>query len=270
MENVEVMLSVMNINDENEFKKVVKNNNITGPIVAVNQIKIGEEFNITKGEKRIYTYKEKGASKSRNRLLEIANGDICIFADDDTKYVENYQEIIINEYRKNPKADIIIFYAESKNQNREKNKKIGNKKINSLDVMKVRTYEITIKKEALKKIKKLDIKFDYNFGPGAVFSKGEETVFTSDMLKSGIKIYSVNTKICTANNETSTWFTGFNEKFLYDQGAIFYRICPKWHKALILQYIVRKYNLYKKNLNIIQAYKQMKNGAQKCRAIYEK
>lgn len=270
MEKVEVMLSVMNIKDEDDYRKIVKNNNITGSIVAVNQIETRDEFNITKGEKRIYTYKEKGASKSRNRLLEVANGDICIFADDDTKYVEDYQKIIINEYRKNPKADIIIFYSENKNQNREKNKKIGNKKINSLDVMKVRTYEITIKKEALEKVKKLGIKFDCNFGPGALFLKGEETVFISDLLRSGIKIYSVNTKICSANNETSTWFTGFNEKFLYDQGAIFYRICPKWHKALIFQYIVRKYNLYKKNLNIIQAYKQMKNGAKKCKEIHKK
>ena len=39
----------------------------------------------------MYSYKEKGASKSRNRLLELSKGEINIFADDDIKYVDGYE-----------------------------------------------------------------------------------------------------------------------------------------------------------------------------------
>lgn len=268
---VEVLVSIMNIKSEKEYKELLIKNRITGNVLAVNQVKKGEEkLNIKKGEKKIYTYQEKGVSRSRNRLLENASGDICIFADNDTVYVENYEKIVEEEYKKNPKADIIIFFAENENPNREKNKRIGNKKINFLDIMKIRTYEITIKKETIKKIKKEGIKFDLNFGPGGIFNKGEETVFMSEIYKRNFKIYSVDKKISNSKNYISTWFTEFNEQFLYDQGAIFYKIAPKWYNILIIQYMIRKYPLYKKNVKIKNAYKQMRLGAQKCKKIYER
>lgn len=268
---IEVLLSVMQIKNEKEYKNKLQQNNIKSNVVAINQVKDETNiFNITEGRQKIFSYKEKGASKSRNRLLEKAHGDICIFADDDTKYVENYEEIIKEEFHNKPDADVIIFFVENKNLAREKNKKIGSKKLNKLDVMKVRTYEIALKQEAIKKIKKLNIRFDNNFGPGGIFNKGEETIWVSDLLKKGFKIYSVNKKIGFATNEKSTWFTGYNEKYLYDQGAIFYRLSPRWYRLLNLQYVIRKYFQYKENVNVYKAYKQMCLGAQKCKEMYER
>ncbi len=256
---IEVLLAIMNLKNETEYKNILKQNNITGKVVAVNQVK-ENVFNIENGDNRIFSYKETGASNSRNRLVEKAKGDICVFADDDTVFVDNYEEIIKKEYEKNPEADMIVFFAKNQNNSREKNKRIGNKKINNLNLMKIRTYEITIKKA--------NLKFDTNFGPGGIFKKGEETIFISELLKMGIKIYSVDKEICTSRNEESTWFTGFNEKFLFDQGAIFYRIYHKWYKLLIIQYLVRKYFLYRKNVSIKKAYKEMCVGANKCKEIY--
>lgn len=267
--SVEVLLSVMNIKNKEQFENVLKSNNITGQVVAVNQIKNNEDiFNVESNRKRLYSYNEKGASKSRNRLLENASGDICIFADDDIIYNKNYENLIEQEYNKNKKADVIILFIENENKNREKNKRIRNKKINILDIMKVRTYEIALTKETIKRIKEKNIKFDCNFGPQGIFHKGEETVFLATLLKSGFKIYSFNEKIGIAQNDTSTWFTGFDEKYLYDQGAIFYKIAPKIYKLLIIQYIIRKYFLYRKNVNVKQAYRQMISGAKKCKEIY--
>lgn len=266
---VEVLLSVMNIKSEAEYKNLLQKNRITGKVVAINQTE-DNLFKIKEGKNRIYSYQEKGVSKSRNLLLEKAEGDICAFADDDTEYVKNYEEIIEKAYAKNKNAEGIIFFAENENANREKTKKIGNKKINFLDVMKVRTCEITLKKETLEKIRKKDIKCDLDFGPGGVFKKGEETIFIADLLKNGIKIYSVNKQIASVKDTKSTWFTGYNEKFLYDQGAIFYRISPQLYKLLIFQYVIRKYFLYKENLNMKQAYKAMNEGAKECKKIYRK
>ena len=264
---VEVLLAIMNLKSETEYKNILKQNNITGKVIAINQVN-EKGFNIENGDNRIFSYKEIGASNSRNRLVEKAEGDICIFADNDTVFVDNYEEIIKKEYEKKPKADIIIFFAENQNNSREKNKKIGNKKINNLNLMKIRTNEISIKKEIVEKIKKENLKFDTNFGPGGIFKKGEETIFISELLKMGIKIYSIDKKLSTSRNEESTWFTGFNEKFLFDQGAIFYRIYHKWYKILIIQYLIRKYFLYRKNVSIKKAYKEMCAGANKCKEMY--
>lgn len=264
---IEVLLAIMNLKDEIEYRNLLKQDNITGKVVAINQVK-EKGFNIENGDTRIFSYKEVGASNSRNKLVEKAEGDICIFADNDTVFVDNYEEIIKKEYEKNSEADIIIFFAENQNSNREKNKRIGNKKINNLNLMKVRTNEITIKKQILEKIKKENLKFDTNFGPGGIFKKGEETIFISELLKMGMKIYSIDKKISTSRNEESTWFTGFDEKYLFDQGAIFYRIYHKWYKILIIQYLVRKYFLYRKNVSIKKAYKEMCAGAKKCKEMY--
>lgn len=260
---IQVLLSAMNIENEEQYKKLLKQNKITGNVITVNQVDNKEDiFQIENGMQKIYSYQEKGVSKSRNKLLEKLSKEIGILADDDTIYCQNYENIIEEEYAKNPKADVIIFFVENQNPNREKIKKIGNKKLRAFDVMRVRTCEVTFKKESLKKV---NAKFDNTFGPGGVFSKGEETVFVSDLLKSGLKIYSTTKKIAEVRDEKSTWFTGFNEKFLYDQGAIFYRIEPKLYKLLIIQYVIRKHSLYKNNLSIWNAYKQMKNGAKKCK-----
>ena len=97
--------------------------------------------------------------------------------------------------------------------------------------------------------------------------KGEETIWLSELMKKGFKIYSVDKKIGIAENQNSTWFTGFNEKYLYDQGAIFYKLAPKMYMILILQYLVRKYFQYRKNVKFIDAYKQMILGAKDCKRM---
>lgn len=263
----EVLLTIMNCKSKEEYKKILISNKITGKVLATNQLQ-GEKITVNEDEKRLISYNEFGASENRNHLLENAEGDICIFADNDTEFVDNYERIIENEYKKNKEADIIVFYAENQNRTRERNKKIGNKKINKIDLMRVRTNEITIKKEAIEKIRKYNIKFDTNFGPGSIFRKGEETVFIADLLNAGMKIYSVNKTISSSKNESSTWFSGFNEKFLYDQGAIFYRVYKNKYKIMIWQYLVRKYCLYGKNFSVRQAYKAMCEGALRCKEIY--
>lgn len=267
---VEILLSIMKIKNEEEYNELLKRNNIDGNVIAINQVENESDiFNITKGKKKIISYKEKGVSRSRNKCIENANGDICIFADNDTRYVENYERIIKEVFKNKPNADIIIFYVENEYKKREKIKRIGNKKVRFLDIMKVRTSEIAMTKNAIERIKKMNIKFDSNFGPEGIFLKGEETVFVSELLKKGFKIYSVNKKIGAVYDTESTWFKDYNEKYLYDQGAIFYKISPKWYKLLNLQYIIRKYFQYRNNVSLCNAYKQMSLGAEKCKKMYK-
>ena len=261
MKKIEVLMSVMNLKNKEDFFEKIKEAKIKGNVLMINQVKENTSiFSVINENKKIYSYNEIGVSKSRNRLLDMAKGDICIFADDDVVYFDNYEEIIKEAYDKNQKADGILFYVENKNINREKNKKIGNKRLKTLDVMRARIYGLSLKKETIEKIKEKNIKFNKYFGPGGIFLKGEETIFIKDILDNGFKIYSVNKQIGYVHNKNSNWFTGFDGKYLYDQGAIFYKMFPRSYKILIFQYLIRKYKLYKNNVNIKQAYKEMING----------
>lgn len=263
MKEIEVLMSTMEIKNEEEFIKKIKDSNIQTSITIVNQAKEDNKKVDMENNKnqRIYSYSEIGASKSRNRLINLAKGDICIFADDDIKYVNGYENIIKKAYESKQNADGILFYVENTNKNREKNKKLGNKRFKFLDVMKGRIYELSLTKEALEKIKEKNIKFDNKFGPGGEILKGEDTIFLADLLKNKFNLYCVNEKIGTVGAIESTWFTDFNEKYLYDQGAVLKKIAPNAYKILILQYVIRKHKLYKKNFNRREAYSQMIRGA---------
>ncbi len=265
MKKIEVLMSTTEIKNKKEFKKKIEEANIKTDTIIVNQVSEIEnqiiESKKLNSNQIMYSYKEKGASKSRNRLLELSKGEISIFADNDIKYVDEYEEIIKKAYEKNKEADGIFFYVENTNRQREKNKKVKNKKVKFLDVMRLRIYELTLKKEAIEKIKEKGIRFDENFGPGAKIYKGEDTIFLSDLVKNKIKLYSVEQKIGTVGATESSWFKGFNNKYLYDQGAIFKRIAPSLYWILIIQYAIRKHKLYKHNCSILESTKIMFKGA---------
>lgn len=109
---VEVLVSTMNLENT---EKLIESMNIKTKYTIINQVK--EKVNLP-NEKNVYNYNEIGLSKSRNRAIEHAVSDICLIADDDVKYVDNYEQIIKNAYEKNKNADIIIFHLKSQNPNR--------------------------------------------------------------------------------------------------------------------------------------------------------
>ena len=86
MMKLEVLLSVMNLK-----KDKLKEMKITSNCIVINQT------NYNKYEKfknfKIYSYKEKGISKSRNRALEQSTGDILLFCDDDVIYYDNLDKV---------------------------------------------------------------------------------------------------------------------------------------------------------------------------------
>ena len=179
--------------------------------------------------------------------------EIGIFADDDIMYVENYSDIIFDAYLKYKNADIICFWVESKNPER-KNKKIHIKKVNFLNVMKIASFEITFKK---KSILDNNLRFDENLGAGCRINRGEEQKFLIDALKRNLKIIFINKKIAEVNHLNSTWFKKYDESFFRIQGEVFKKLYPKLYKFVIIQYAIRKRNLYKKTFKIKEVIKFM-------------
>ena len=243
---LEVLLSVMNLNIKDLDKM-----NITTKCTVINQSKI-EGFKKYKNF-NIYSYKEKGLANSRNRGLEHITEDIAILCDDDVVYNNEYDKIIINEFKNNKKADVIIFNIDSPNRKIKQNKK--NKRLHFYNVLRYSSQRIAFRRKSIKKIY-----FNNQFGAGAKYTSGEDTLFLVSCMKNKLKIYASTKNIGTVYHEKSSWFTGYNEKYFYDKGALFTAISIPLRKILILQYLLRHKETLTQ-LNFKEAHKMMKKGS---------
>ena len=113
---VEVLASVMNQTDNSIIEKM----NIKTSAIIVNQCKRNNIQEVKSNNKniKIISLNEKGVGLSRNTALMRATKDIVIFADEDETFVDDYEEIILNEFKNNSKADMIVFNVPSLNKER--------------------------------------------------------------------------------------------------------------------------------------------------------
>ena len=242
---LEVLLSVMNLNKQDLPKM-----NITSNCIVINQCKYSsyEEYKNFK----IYSYNEIGLSKSRNHALSLAKGDILLFCDDDVIYNKDYEIIIKNEFKKQQNADIIVFNLESPNRKIRINKK--NRKVHFYNCLRYGTYRIAIKKSAIN-----NIIFDERFGAGAKYLSGEEGLFLYECLSNKLKIYASDKFIGRVEQTKSTWFDGYNYKYFFDRGALYYAIGKNLYLLIGLYCLFRNKESYKK-IGILNAIKYIIEG----------
>lgn len=253
--NIDVLISTMNLKNQEDL---IKKENVKSSVI-INQVKDITLEDIAEGNNRLYSYQEKGLSKSRNRAIENSKADICVIADDDIRYEDDYEEIIKNGYEKYPDADIIAFYVNNVDINKRRPiRKEG--KINLIKSMRIQSVQLTFKRES---IVNNNINFNERFGTGAELYMGEENVFLSNCLSKGLKIYYIPQKIATIQDNESTWFKGHNEYDFNVKGAVYYAMSKRLYPIFILQFAVRKTKLYANEVRPVKAIKYMFNGAKK-------
>ena len=234
----------------------LKDKNYMMNSVVINQTNVSkkEKFYINNTKSIMYSYKELGLSKSRNRGIEKSSADICIVSDDDIEYVNDIPKIIEQSYNDNLEADIIVFQVEENSGELYKNYLKKKKYINFIEAMRVSSVEMTFKKESL--IKK-NIKFNEEFGAGAKFFMGEENILLAEALRKGLKILYIPKVIGRLQESESTWFKGYNDEYFISRGASFKGMSHNYATVLILQFALRKYKIYKKDMTFTKACKLM-------------
>ncbi len=192
-----------------------------------------QEKLINSNRVKLITTNTKGVGINRNLALLYSDADICVLTDDDMKYEDNYLEIIKQAFEKIPTADIIVFNIDTvgKDVGRRKNKKI--KRISKINFMNYGAARIAFKR---KSIIRENIWFSLLFGGGSIYSSGEDTLFLAEALNKKLKIYTYPQTIATVNQENSTWFNGYDEKFFFDKGALIGQIHPKTKYLFALIY----------------------------------
>jgi len=253
---LEVLVSTMNREDLSLVNKM----NIKSDVLIVNQsptsdydFEIKKEFNI-----RMLSFKEKGLSKSRNRALQNAQGDICLIADDDVRYHDDYVDKVINAHTEYADYDIIVFAVPTTNIDREKKYYTRVKRMGYVRSLKIASFEISFKRKSIIDNK---ILFNEEFGAGSgQYSMGEENIFIYQCLKKGLKILYLPIEIGLVTHEESTWFFGYNQKYFIDKGACYAAMSPKYAYLIAWQFGLRKYLNYKKEVNFIDAIINMQKG----------
>lgn len=243
---LEVLLSVMNLKKEDLDKM-----NITSNCIVINQCD-RNEYEEYKNFK-IYSYNQRGISKSRNKALRHSTKDILLFCDDDVIYNKDYEKIILDEFKNNPKADVIFFNFDSPNRKVKQHKK--SKRLHIYNSLRYGAYNIAVKRNSI-----ANINFNQLFGSKEHYHSGEDTMFIVDCLKNKLKLYSSTKNIGTVYHLESTWFKGYDEKYFFDKGALFTAINKKLRYLLFLQYLLRYRNILT-NISFTKAYKLMIKGS---------
>lgn len=244
-EKLQVLLSTMNLERDIEVNNLIEKMNIQSDYLIINQTSKTAKIE----NEKVITVNEFGLSKSRNLAIKNSTEKFIILADDDVKYVDNYEKIILDAYKKYPKADCICFWVESKNKDRRV-QRMKNGKIGIFKIMKIASFQITMRREKANKIA-----FDENFGAGTKLNRGEETIFLRECIRKGYNIRFENIKIGEVNQTESTWFKGIDKEYLNIQGQVFKRIYPVLYPLINLQFVIRKRKLI--DMNLIEALKEI-------------
>lgn len=197
-----------------------------------------------------------GLSRSRNLAIRNSSAEICVLADDDLVYVENYSALISREFKKRKKADVIAFIVEGINREFKKYPKDA-KRLNLISSMRISSVQIAFRRASF--VDK-NISFKEEFGAGSTFYAGEENIMLADCLRMGLSIHFVPVKIADIYLGDSTWFEGFTERYFITKGAGFTAMSKLLSIPLIVQFALRKVKLYKKEMSLKNAIKSMLKG----------
>ncbi len=121
----------------------------------------------------------KGLTKSRNNAIRLATADICVIADDDVRYTDEYFDTILDVYQNND-VNVACFMINTGEGN-PKYKNYSNNEIiiKSLKDHAPSSIEITFR---LKPVLEKEILFDERFGLGSWLAGGEENLFIFDAI----------------------------------------------------------------------------------------
>lgn len=233
--------------------------NISTSLLIINQCPSGEtgpDLESFHGKTRMITCNEKGLSKSRNKALDYARGEICLLSDDDLIYRNDLEEQILHAFDGNPNCDLLFFQVEGIDK-KFKNYPDRACKVGYIKSLRISSVEIAFRTS---KIKEAGIRFNEIFGTGAKYASGEENIFLFHCLGKGLNMKYIPLKIADMYVGNSSWFRGFNRDYFHAKGAAFTAMSESLSNLLIFQFLVRKYILFRKELGPFCAAKLMYEG----------
>ena len=260
---VQVLVATMNQTDHALLEKM----NISTDAIVCNQCGRNEVEHFTYKERSIswYSFSERGVGLNRNNALMRATEDIVLFADDDVVYNDDYEQIITRYYDAHPEADIVIFNFKMRRGSDtafyERVTKAG--RVRKKGAAKYGTYCVSARRE---KLRFANVYFHQDFGGGARYSCGEDSLFLQECLRKKLKIYASKEMIGTVDHGPSTWFNGYSDTYFFDKGVLFFRLDSRFCGLFAAYHCVKHRRKYR-DYGWRKALAQMKAGIRHAKTL---
>lgn len=256
MAHLQVLVAAMNqTGDSLPDKMNIQTDAIVGNQCATNSI---EEFLYKNHRIKYLNFSERGVGLNRNNALMRADGDILIFADEDETFNDGYADVVEKAYCDIPDADAIIFNITTVGATvgRREIKKVH--RIHWWNALNYGAARLTVRNDS---VKRENIVFHRQFGGGTSYSSGEDTLFITDLIKRGQKVFAYPANIASVDQTSSTWFRGYTEKYFYDKGALFAALSKKigWLLCRLILY-KNKDQFFREGISYRQGKKLAKAG----------
>lgn len=205
---------------------------------------------------QIFHMNERGVGKSRNYAMDHADRDICLFSDDDMVYETGYEEKIIREFEANPQADMILFNVVV-GEERKTYENTERKRVHWYNCGRYGAVSFAIRTD---KLREYGVRYSLLFGGGAKYSSGEDSLFILDLIKRGCKVYTSPITIGKEQDTESTWFKGYNEKYFFDRGVLYYYLYNKIAYVMAVRFLIAHRAKMCTDISVNRAYKMMCSG----------
>ena len=257
---IQVLLSTMNQKDHSILKKA----RIQSDAIVINQAHAFKKEHLKYMDHNIQflTFDEHGVGLSRNNALIRSDADIIVFGDEDIEYVDQYESIILDEFKNNPKADMIVFNVPSRNPERATYMIPRKSRVRLFNSLRYGAVKMAVRTD---KLKQKNIYFSLLFGGGAIYSSGEDSIFIYSVLRSGLRVYACPSIIGYVSQQDSTWFKGYSDKYFRDKGVLYGYLSPKFAYLLGIQYVIRKYKSFGTDRSFFSILGQVFKGIREAR-----
>lgn len=251
---VQVLVSAMN---QNPFKLAEKMN-ISSDAIIINQCdKEGfEAFEKSGREIKCYSFPERGVGKSRNHALMRADRDICLFSDEDIVYEKDYEDKIISEFERNENADMIVFNIQVE-ESRRTYHNTDRKRVRFYNCGRYGAVSFALRTHKLHESK---VQFSLLFGGGAKYSNGEDSLFIKEFMDKGYRVYTSPVTIGREEDGESTWFEGYQDKFFFDRGVLYFFLYGLFARAMSFRFLFAHRKTMCREKSVRESYILMKKG----------
>ena len=254
MSEFEVLCVTMHQNDFSKIRKM----NIHADVVFANQCDCTsyEEIKYEGHTAKMISTQTRGVGVNRNLTLIYASAKYCMLADDDVVYVDDLEKKVVSEFESHPDADIMIFHLDSDTPLRAQKKYASTRRWPRYKGVPWGCFRVAVR---LSSIRKANVWFTALFGGGCLFPSGEDSMFLLNLRKAGLKIYVSNKTIGNVSFSTSTWFTGYDEKYYYGKGAFYQAVRPRFKGFWAIYFALRTSS--HREIGFFNKLKWMKYGA---------
>lgn len=231
MSSLQVLVATMHQQDTSLARKM----HIQCDAIIANQADRNEV--VDDGAVRMITTDTRGVGLNRNIALLAATAEIVLFADDDVTYYDGMSDGVLQAFRDNPEADVLIFGMDiTRNGEITEKRRVKSKRMRVWNAMRFGTCRMAVRRSALVRE---NILFNQNFGGGCPFSSGEDSLFLKACFDKGLKVYGCDYVLGSCAKDYSTWFRGYNEKYFYDKGVLMRYLFPRFSGLMALYFAIR-------------------------------